>query len=226
MSTPVRPATPRQRARTAALAEMKDAALRQLAAQGAQSLSLRAVAREVGLVPSGIYRYFAGRDELLSELIVDSYTDLAAALEHADPGTAGARERWRAVGAELRRFAREQPHRFLLLYGTPVTDYRAPERTVEPAARVIQALTAPLREAEVPPSASPDAAFAGQLARMGEALGGGFPPAAVAPVTGAVAQLLGMLVLELGGHLVGTFDPADALYADAVERLADTLALP
>lgn len=222
------PSTPRQRARAAALTEMKDAALQQLSTSGAQSLSLRGVAREVGLVPSGIYRYFASRDELLTELIVDSYTDLADTLEGATDG-GSPREEWRAVCASLRGFARDEPHRFLLIYGTPVTGYQAPERTIEPAARVIRALTDPVRGAGEPaagaPSSTADPAFAAQLERMREALGDDFPGHALAPTIGAIAQLLGLLVLDLGGHFVGTFEPADALYADAVERLAGRLGL-
>lgn len=219
--------TPRARARAATLAEMKAVALRQVAESGPQALSLRAIAREIGIVPSGIYRYWAGRDELLTELIVDSYTDLADALEGAGGGAGGPREEWRAVCAALRTFAREQPHRFLLVYGTPVTEYRAPRDTVEPATRVVRALTAPLRDARPPAGAArrpPDPAFAAQLSALHEALVD-VPEPLLAPATGAVAQLLGLLVLELGGHFVGTFEPADALYADAVERIADQLGL-
>lgn len=219
--------TPRERARAATLAEMKSVALRQLAEAGPQALSLRAIAREIGIVPSGIYRYWAGRDELLTELIVDSYTDLAGALAQAARSGTHPRERWRATCAALRRFARREPHRFLLIYGTPVTTYRAPQDTVEPAAQVVRALTAPLRDARPAPrpGREPEPGLADQLQRLREALGGGLPEPVLAPAVGAVAQLLGLLVLELGGHFVGTFEPADALYADAVERMADRLGL-
>src|SRR5690606_36360107 len=139
--------TPRARARAATLAEMKAVALRQLAESGPQALSLRAIAREIGIVPSGIYRYWAGRDELLTELIVDSYTDLADALEGAGGGAGGPREEWRAVCAALRTSARGQPPRLPLLYRTPVTQYPAPPDPARPPTRVVRALTAPLRGA-------------------------------------------------------------------------------
>ncbi len=80
------PHTARARARAQMLEQIKREALAQLAAEGAPGLSLRQIARELGLVSSGLYRYFASRDELLTALIVDAYADLARAIEVADGG--------------------------------------------------------------------------------------------------------------------------------------------
>ena len=222
--------TPRQRARAALIAEIKDAALRQIAAAGAHHLSLRAITRELGMVSSGLYRYFASRDQLLTALIVDAYTDLATALESvARPGTPLAQ--WRATCAALRTFARTQPHRFSLIYGTPIAGYQAPEDTIDPAARVVRALAAPVVAAHAAgalPDTEPDSPaepLRSQLAVLNTAIGAQLPPRRAAHLAGAIAQLLGLLTLELGGHFVGTFEPADALYEDAVTHLADTLAL-
>ena len=76
--------TARERVRAELTAEITDAARRQLAEVGAAALSLRAVAREVGMVSSAVYRYFPSRDELLTQLIIDGYDDLGAAAEAAD----------------------------------------------------------------------------------------------------------------------------------------------
>src|SRR3954465_4125271 len=76
--------TARERVRAELTAEITDAARRQLASVGAAGLSLRAVARELGMASSALYRYFPSRDELLTRLIVDGYDDLGAAGEAAD----------------------------------------------------------------------------------------------------------------------------------------------
>ena len=75
--------TARQRARAELTREIKEEARRQLAASGAQGLSLRSVARELGMVSSALYRYFRSRDELLTALIIDAYEALGAAAETA-----------------------------------------------------------------------------------------------------------------------------------------------
>ncbi|MGG8405783.1 helix-turn-helix domain-containing protein, partial [Streptomyces sp. 12297] len=86
----------RERARIEITAAIKDEARRQLAAEGAAKLSLRAVARELGMVSSALYRYFPSRDDLLTALIIDAYDSVGAAAEAAHAGSADAppRERW------------------------------------------------------------------------------------------------------------------------------------
>src|SRR5215218_202301 len=116
----------RARVRQELTSEIKSVARRQLATEGAD-LSLRAVARELGMVSSAIYRYFPSRDELLTALIVDSYRDLAGAAERAvaragdDP-----RAIWRAACAAIHTWSRRHPHEYALLYGSPVPGYAAP----------------------------------------------------------------------------------------------------
>src|SRR6186997_2793657 len=73
----------RERARAEITAEILEAARRQLATDGAAGLSLRAVAREVGMVSSAVYRYVASRDELLTLLIIGSYDALGTVVEDA-----------------------------------------------------------------------------------------------------------------------------------------------
>src|SRR5947208_16263265 len=90
--------TARERARGELTREIKDEARRQLADVGANGLSLRAVARELGMVSSALYRYFPSRDHLLTALIVDAYNAVGEAAETADQGPEYShRERWHAV---------------------------------------------------------------------------------------------------------------------------------
>ncbi|MFW6773109.1 TetR/AcrR family transcriptional regulator [Nocardioides sp. CPCC 205120] len=218
--------TPRQIAREETLARIKTIALAQLAAEGAPGLSLRAVARELEVVSSAVYRYFSGRDELLTALIVDAYDDLAARLETAGSGQGSARARWTATCDGLRAWAVAEPHRFALVYGSVIPGYRAPETTIEPAARVLRAFAA-----AVPVSArrvggdGPTVARALtlQLAGTAEALALDLEPPVVLWLVGAFARVLGALTLELNGHLVGSFEPADDLFAALVATEADAL---
>ncbi|MEV4759454.1 TetR/AcrR family transcriptional regulator [Micromonospora sp. NPDC049559] len=103
--------------------EVKRTALRQLAEGGPQALSVNAIAKELGVSGPALYRYFANRDELLTELVRDAYHDLAAALRAAAGGDLAPADRLRAVGAAYRDWALRQPHRYRLLYTAPLPGY-------------------------------------------------------------------------------------------------------
>src|SRR5687767_14812476 len=120
---PAPPRTARDIARAEITERIKAAARDQLAAEGATALSLRGVAREIGLVSSGVYRYFASRDALLTALIVDAYDAVGEAAEsadaHAQATGADAGGRWLAACRAVRAWARGHPHEFALVYGSP-----------------------------------------------------------------------------------------------------------
>jgi AcrR family transcriptional regulator len=155
------PRTARQRARAELTREITEEARRQLAATGANGLSLRAVARELGMVSSALYRYYPSRDDLLTALIIDAYNAIGEAAESAIAGTRpgtgtelGAeaeggvgRARWLAACHAIRAWALDRPHEYALIYGSPVPGYRAPEATIGPAARVPLALVGVLANA-------------------------------------------------------------------------------
>jgi AcrR family transcriptional regulator len=223
--------TPRQRARAETLAAIKGLALAQLAHGGAGELSLRAIARELNLVSSAIYRYYASRDELITALIVDAYVDLAAALEEAaGSDRRGPRRRWADTAAALRRWAVAEPHRYALIYGTPIPGYLAPTDTVAPAGRVMSALARPLciggtLQSALSETVRPGRALRTQLDTAAVGLGLAVPSATMQLIVTAIAGLLGLLTLELGGHFVGGFEPADDLYAAYVDDVASRLGL-
>ncbi len=114
---------------------------RQLVDRGAAGLSVRAIARDLGMVSSAVYRYVSSRDELLTLLLVDAYSDLADAVDRARE-TVG--DLWSddviAISRAARRWAVAHPARWALLYGSPVPGYHAPpERTVAVGTRVVAA---------------------------------------------------------------------------------------
>ncbi|MBH0779274.1 TetR/AcrR family transcriptional regulator [Nocardia bovistercoris] len=136
------PTTPRTRARAQTMEDIVRIGRRHLATDGAAALSLRAVARELGVVSSAVYRYVRSRDELLTLLVVDGYTDLGdtvdAALAEAPDEPA---EQFRVLARTVLSWARAEPSRYGLLFGTPVPGYDAPaEQTTAPGTRVVIAM--------------------------------------------------------------------------------------
>src|SRR5215469_14625981 len=160
MNPPNAVLTARERARAELTREIKEEARRQLAAVGADALSLRAVSRSLGMVSSALYRYFPSRDDLLSALIIDPSNAIADTVDAASAATpagsasasatstpTGSLARWTAVCRAVRSWAHANPHEYALIYGSPVPGYRAPEATIAPATRVPLAFVRVLRDA-------------------------------------------------------------------------------
>ncbi len=134
--------TARSLAREAVHASILAAARARLTEEGPAQLSLRAVARDVGLVSSAVYRYFPSRDDLLTALLVLDYDELGAAVEAAEAPVDRSDHvgRWVAACRAVRQWAIGHPGDFALLYGSPVPGYVAPQDTVEPASRTTHVL--------------------------------------------------------------------------------------
>ncbi len=139
------PRTARARARAQLTQDIKDAARRQLERDGVAELSLRAVARELGMASSAVYRYFPSRDDLLTALIVDAYDAVAAAAAAADVTSLERGDdhgtRWVSVCRAVRAWAMAHPREWALVYGTPIAGYAAPPDTIEPATRIARVLS-------------------------------------------------------------------------------------
>jgi AcrR family transcriptional regulator len=99
--------------------EVKETALRQLAEAGPGGLSISAIGKQLGVSGPALYRYFASRDDLLTELVIDAYHDLADALAVAASHVPddNPRNRFEALARAYRRWARAEPHRYRLLFG-------------------------------------------------------------------------------------------------------------
>lgn len=136
--------TPRERAREQTMADIVAIGRKHLATDGAAALSLRAVARDLGVVSSAAYRYVANRDELLTLLLVDAYTELGEEVDEAVTrvGSDDYAGQFRALGLAVRGWALREPARYGLLFGSSVPGYHAPsEQTTTPGTRVIGTLT-------------------------------------------------------------------------------------
>jgi AcrR family transcriptional regulator len=221
----------RERVRAELTAEITDAARRQLAEVGAAALSLRAVAREVGMVSSAVYRYFPSRDDLLTRLIIDGYDDLGAAAEVADDPSAPPAERWLAVCRAVRSWALAHPHEYALLYGSPVPGYQAPRDTIPAASRVGVVLGRILGEA-ARAGALPEGSGERDATLVSDdavAVLGGEHPALdeTVRVRGLLAwsSLYGTISFELFGHFVGSVEDTDRYFDRVMGDLAGLIGL-
>lgn len=115
---------------------IKHAAWAQIQALGAGALTLRGISRRLGIAAPSIYHYYPNRDALVTALIVDAFHSLAESQRQAEPA-APANDypaRLAALGQAYRQWALGQPQRYLLVFGTPIPGYRAPEEITLPAA--------------------------------------------------------------------------------------------
>lgn len=224
----------RERVRDVTREEIKALARQQMVEQGTAALSLGAIARAMEITPSGLYRYFASRDALITALIVDAYHALADALEQSVAPLAPADYAGRllASGLAYRGWALAHPVDFLLIFGTPIPGYDAPlDTTVLPARRVFRVFLLNLQEAYL----------AGALrltrpaAQLAAVIGVGMPygPDAamqeVAPEVAYIGQaswakLHGMVMLELTHHML--FEDPDAFVRYELHDLLAGLGLP
>jgi AcrR family transcriptional regulator len=225
------PRTARERARAELTREIVDTARAHLAAEGAASLSLRAVARDLGMVSSAVYRYFPSRDDLLTRLIIDAYDGLGDAAEARE--AAVARDdllgRWLAVAHACRDWALARPQEWALVYGSPVPGYAAPEATIGPGTRVSVTLLGILADA-IGQGVEPDVVpvprrVARGIRPLREFAGSAVPDSYLVAGVMARTQLFGHIGLELDGQFANTIDDLDAFFDHIMRRTAATLGL-
>ncbi|WP_306333360.1 TetR/AcrR family transcriptional regulator [Streptomyces sp. KL118A] len=228
--------SPRERYRDRTRAEIKEIAVRQLAAGGVEGVALLRIAREIGMSGPALYRYFASRDDLLAELVVDAYAAVAAEIQAVDT-SAGGRTALHALATAFRGWAVAQPHLYLLIQGTPVPGFHAPDETVTHARAVLGPFLPLFAEGQPRRSLGPlldefsrwlrDDAMVAAWVEQWTGLPPEEPAAAVA-LTGAIAvwpQLHGTVSLESAGQFTGMGHRPTTLLAVQVDILADSFQL-
>lgn len=236
MATPRTARSARERVREEMTAEILAVARAHLAKEGAAALSLRSVARDLELAPSALYRYFDGRDALLSALIMSAYEALAAeaerAADHATRRDASDAERWREVPRAMRKWALERPHEWGLIFGTPVPGYEAPPDTVEPYARVAAAMVRPISHAKEAGRLRMDQsqrevseALREAVSPVTEALFSDMPVQKVVLALQAWTTVIGVISLEVFGHWRNTILDPDAFFEATIRDVADRIGL-
>jgi AcrR family transcriptional regulator len=230
MTTTTTP-TARDRARAEITGEIKQVARRQLAEQGSAALSLRAVAREVGMVSSAVYRYFPSRDDLLTALIVDAYDAVGDAAEQALAARkrGGVVSRWLSVSKAIRTWALANPHEYALIYGSPVPGYAAPQDTIDPAARVAVALLSVVvdgvasGEISLAESMSVPRTVHADFANLRTLAAPEVPDVVLSRALLAWSQLFGSISLEMFGHLHNVIHDYDAYFDIQMRHVAEFL---
>lgn len=223
--------TARARARAELTREIKEVARRHLAEQGAAALSLRAVARDLGMVSSAIYRYFPSRDDLLTALIVDAYDDVADAAEASQRtlGRAGTATRWTALADAVRAWARANRADFDLVYGSPVPGYQAPVDTTLPVERLSLVLIRIVADGWASGEIAADSvvsvprAVHADFAAIRAFAGADLPDAVISRALLVWTQLFGTLSFELHGHLHNAVEDYDAFFDLQMRRAAHVL---
>jgi AcrR family transcriptional regulator len=204
----------RERYRVQVRQEVKAAALAQLAQAGPAAVSISAIGRQLGVSGPALYRYFASRDDLLTELVIDAYRDLAEALATASrPASAAAsptsaaarpagqdpRARFEAAARAYRSWALAQPHRYRLLFGPPLPGYDAhAQPLVDAATAGMNVLLDILAEVGERPAAPPPQPLASQLEAWVHARAA--DPATGLRAIAAWSRLHGIVSLEIAGN--------------------------
>lgn len=201
------PRTTRAQARARIMQEILDTGRDHLARQGAPALSLRAVARDLGMVSSAVYRYVPNRDALLTLLIIDAYDSLGATVEKSERivPRADIRSRFLATARAVRTWALAHPHEYALIYGSPVPGYAAPADTVGPASRVPVVLITILvdldRTRRTRATPTVDAAVSSSIRPIQEFAGHALPDDLLLRGMAGWSALFGAVSFELFGHL-------------------------
>jgi AcrR family transcriptional regulator len=218
------------------IAEIKEVARAHLATDGA-NLSLRAVARDMGMVSSAIYRYFASRDELLTALILDAYNALGNTVEVAEESVtdrARLRLRWLTATRAVREWALANPAEYALLYGSPVPGYAAPADTIAAAARTPVVLARILADGvhsgqlagtRHRPSVPMAESVRADMARTRGDMAPDVPDELMlAGITGWI-QMFGAVSLELFGQFNNVIDARAEFFDQQMELMADLMGL-
>ena len=227
--------TARERVREELTREITEIARSQLATEGAAGLSLRAVAREMGMVSSAIYRYFPSRDDLLTALIIDGYNAIGVAAEQADtacpPGDYTGR--WLAVCRAVRDWALAHPHEYALVYGSPVPGYQAPQQTIAPAARAATVYGKIISDAHRagaldPPGICPrpPQSFGPDAAALRASVMAEVPDDVAARAVASWTMLFGMVSFELFGQFENVITDRDAFFEHSMRCQGRLTGLP
>lgn len=219
-----KPKTARQLAREQTERELLDIARKHLGEVGAAGLSLRAIAREKGIVSSAVYRYFDSRDALLTTLILEAYNALGAFVEHEEQAVPRAdhHERFAAAARAMRTWALTHPHQYSLIYGSPVPGYAAPQDTILAAARVGLVLFSIMRDAHndgLQPyvTAALDQAVPG-IQQLTNDFAPDLPPQLVALGVESWTRLYGAISFEVFGQFNQMVRDPSALYEFIIDE--------
>lgn len=97
-----------------------DAAVLAIREAGPQHLSLRALARTVGVSQTAPYRHFADKNDLLVELARQTFNEITAITEQAIDPHADSHQQMLLAGDAFLRYAAANPEKYRLIFGTSI----------------------------------------------------------------------------------------------------------
>src|SRR5215831_20068143 len=231
----------RDRVRAATTDEIKQTARRILVSGGPDAVSLRAIAREMGMTAPALYRYFGSHEELLKHVIADIFieltTDLHAAIVAADATTGGdLTAKVTAAAREFRRWSLNHQREFGMLFGTPLpgVNIEQDEITAECGGKFGNTFFALVLELwhkhpfPVPADDEIDAGLLDQLERYREGLGdlaAGLPRGLLLTFLRCWVRLYGIVSLEVFGHLSFALHDAEPMFEVMLAELAALVGL-
>jgi len=232
-----RPAPRREKARAATIEEIKRTARALMREHGTIDVRFADIARAMDMTPPALYRYYADRDELLSDLIADAYHELGEAVATARDAvpTADIGGRFVAVSQSYRQWARQEPQQFALILGLPVPGYAAPVGgpTTEAARQTMAQLSSlfveALQQRRLDPPRLRDVHPAVAECAAAKAAEGGMPIPAETfqAMLHTWATLHGFIALEAHGHFDWLGEQArDALFEGQVRVAAEVAGMP
>lgn len=224
----------RDRVRAETTAEIKQTARRILVAQGPDAVTLRAIAREMGMTAPALYRYFGSHEELIQHVVGDIFTEIGAGIVDAiDSAGDGMTEKMVAACREFRRWALNHKDEFALLFGVPVPGlddgrFDIAEQCALEFAGTFYVLFLELWNATrfpVPADADIDPVLRRQLGRFGEKLGTNAPDGAILVFLRCWTLLYGALSMEVFGHLGFALDDPAPMFELTLGDLAGLVGL-
>ena len=192
----------------------------QLDEGGTDAINLRAVARDLGVVSSAIYRYVRNRDEFLTLLIDDAYRQLA------DYVVRDSASSFAALASAMRQWALAHPRRWALIYGSPIAGYTAPKRTVVEGTRVLRIVISFLGAASDADTKHPGPLLERDLVAIQREWAPELDLAVIELALEGWTQLIGLISAEVFGQLgKGALTASDEFFDRSVERLTARLGL-
>jgi AcrR family transcriptional regulator len=227
----------RARLRAQATSDIKTIAFKLMAEGGPDAISLRAIAREMGMTAGALYGYFPTRDALITTLMAEVYTSLVDSAEAArDSAPDNPASRLLAWAEAFRQWSLANPEGFRLIYGDPVPGYKPPddspaldaERRACIGLTLLVAATWPYAEPVQPTAGHHWSDFDSQLVARIRASAPALPPAGIALAMRIWGRLHGLVSLEIYGHLAPlTREPAKLYRAEMLDLIRSLgLAVP
>jgi AcrR family transcriptional regulator len=231
----------RDRVRAATTAEIKQTARRILVAEGPDAVSLRAIAREMGMTAPALYRYFGSREDLVKHIIADIFTELTAGIRGAIAAADGVADgdmtaKVFAACREFRRWSLSHPREYELIFATPLPGLHVQhdEITAESGGQFGNTFFVLMLELwrkqpfPVLPDDQIDPGLAEQLERYRDGLGqlaAGLPLGLLLVFLRCWVRLYGIVSLEVFGQLSFALEDAEPMFELMLAEMAPMVGL-